>query len=40
MNGIVWTQRGRDLGFILQVLGGTAIVYGSILAVTALAGAL
>ena len=40
MSGLVLTQRGRDVLFVLQVLGGTLGVYLGILAVTTLAGAL
>lgn len=40
MKGIVLTQRGRDVLFVLQCLGAAAGVYGFILCFTALAGAL
>ncbi|WP_286135257.1 hypothetical protein [Arthrobacter sp. UCD-GKA] len=40
MSGLVLTQRGRDVLFVLQALGGTLGVYLGILAITTLCGAL
>lgn len=40
MKGLILTQRGEDVLFILKVLGGVAGFYISILAFTALCGAL
>lgn len=40
MRGLVLTQRGRDVLFVLQAVGAAAGVYGFILAFTVLAGAL
>ncbi|EMQ98382.1 hypothetical protein [Paeniglutamicibacter gangotriensis] len=40
MKGLVLTPRGEDVLFVLQVLGGVAGFYISILAFTALCGAL
>lgn len=40
MSDLVLTQRGRDILFVLQVLGVTAGLYIGILAITTLCGAL
>lgn len=37
---IRWTQRGRDVGYIVQVLSVAAGLYGAIWAVAILGGAL